>query len=159
MSILGVIVRARPGHADALARRLADGPGIELGRRAVAEPTAGGATSPSPSDLDAEAPDGRSDQRIEGLFDGRFIAVIEDVPGHSAAATLGAITTWPEVMSTALVYEYSGVDSPAPDDLTDYRDWRQLPGQSRQAGQIGQRTGHLCVDLDGPAAQRATAPP
>ncbi|MFT3818078.1 MAG: chaperone NapD [Rubrivivax sp.] len=64
--------------------------------------------------------------------DGRLVVVIEDGPGGSAAATLGAIALWPEVLSTALVYEYSGPDSPPPEaeELQGFRDWRRslLPG-------------------------------
>jgi nitrate reductase NapAB chaperone NapD len=57
--------------------------------------------------------------------DGRLVLVIEDSAEASAAATLGAIATWPEVLNTSLVYEYSGPDSPAPDAVESYRDWRQ----------------------------------
>lgn len=56
--------------------------------------------------------------------DGRIVIVIEDAAESSAAATLGAIALWPEVLNTSLVYEYSGPDSPAPDTVQDYRDWR-----------------------------------
>lgn len=56
--------------------------------------------------------------------DGRLVIVIEDSAETSAAATLGAIALWREVLNTSLVYEYSGPDSPAPDTLSDYRDWR-----------------------------------
>jgi len=59
--------------------------------------------------------------------DGRWVLVIEDTGegDTTAAATLGAIALWPDVLNTALVYEYSGPDSPAPDDTVDYRDWRR----------------------------------
>ena len=57
--------------------------------------------------------------------DGRLVLVIEDSATTTAAATLGAIATWPEVLNTALVYEYSGPDSPAPDDVEGFRDWRR----------------------------------
>jgi nitrate reductase NapAB chaperone NapD len=56
--------------------------------------------------------------------DGRLVIVIEDTADAAAAATLGAIALWPEVLNTSLVYEYSGPDSPAPDTVADYRDWR-----------------------------------
>jgi hypothetical protein len=49
--------------------------------------------------------------------DGRVVIVIEDSAGSTAAATLGAIALWPEVLNTSLVYEYSGPDSPPPDDV------------------------------------------
>lgn len=61
---------------------------------------------------------------VAAATDGRVVIVIEDSAGQSAAATLGAIALWPEVLNTSLVYEYSGPDSPAPDTLSDYRDWR-----------------------------------
>lgn len=57
--------------------------------------------------------------------DGRLVLVIEDSATTTAAATLGAIATWPDVLNTALVYEYSGPDSPAPDDVEGFRDWRR----------------------------------
>ena len=59
-----------------------------------------------------------------GAGDGRLVIVIEDAAEASAAATMGAIALWPEVLNTSLVYEYSGPDSPAPDTVQDYRDWR-----------------------------------
>lgn len=57
--------------------------------------------------------------------DGRLVVVIEDSATTSAAATLGAVALWPEVLNTSLVYEYSGPDSPAPDDVDAYTDWRR----------------------------------
>ena len=42
-----------------------------------------------------------------------------------AAAIMGAIALWPEVMNTSLVWEYSGPESPAPDAVAGYADWRQ----------------------------------
>lgn len=57
--------------------------------------------------------------------DGRLVIVIEDTAETTAAATLGAIALWPEVLNTALVYEYSGPDSPAPDEVEGFRDWRR----------------------------------
>ena len=62
---------------------------------------------------------------LAAAADGRLVIVIEDTARTTAAATLGAITLWPEVLNTSLVYEYSGPDSPAPDDVHDYRDWRR----------------------------------
>jgi nitrate reductase NapD len=57
--------------------------------------------------------------------DGRLVLVIEDSAGSSAAAVLGEITTWPAVLNTSLVYEYSGPDAPSrPDEVTHYRAWR-----------------------------------
>ena len=100
MSILGVVLRARPEHRDTLAGRLAGLEGVEI----AAEPG-----------------------------DGRWILVLEDRPGAalSAAATLGQMATWPEVLGTSLVYEYSGPDAPAPGEApTDYRAWRESLSRS-----------------------------
>ena len=56
--------------------------------------------------------------------DGRLILVIEDA-GTSAAATLGAISAWGDVINTSLVYEYSGPDAPgASSEVEAYTDWR-----------------------------------
>ncbi len=63
------------------------------------------------------------------VADGRLVLVIEDVPGAAAAATMGAIAGWPDVLNTALVYEYSGPDSPAPDTMHEFRDWRRGPSR------------------------------
>lgn len=60
--------------------------------------------------------------------DGRWVLVLEDQAGAplSAAALLGQMATWPEVLGTSLVYEYSGPESPAPGDApADYRAWRK----------------------------------
>lgn len=46
--------------------------------------------------------------------DGRLVLVIEDAAERSAAATLGELALWPEVMASSLVYEYSGEDAPPP---------------------------------------------
>lgn len=65
--------------------------------------------------------------------DGRWVLVIEDTgEGDStAAATLGAMALWPEVLGTSLVYEYSGPDAPAPGDgPTSYRAWRDSLARS-----------------------------
>lgn len=97
MSILGAVVRVRPEHLAAVAPRLAGLPGVDL------------ALNPG---------------------DGRLVAVIEDVQVdrqvHAAASTLAAIALWPEVLSTSLVYEYSGPDAPPPEGsaAADYRAWR-----------------------------------
>ena len=62
---------------------------------------------------------------LAAAADGRLVIVIEDSADTSAAATLGAIALWPEVLNTSLVYEYSGPDSPAPDSVEGYVDWRR----------------------------------
>ena len=66
----------------------------------------------------------RAEASLEELTS-RLMAVIEDTEATTAAATLGAIATWPEVLNVSLVYEYSGPDSPAPDDVEGFRDWRR----------------------------------
>ena len=113
MSILGVIVRCRPQTAAAVGQRLRALPGVELAPRA-------------------------GDQ----ADDGRWVAVIEDHAGGAAAATLGAIALWPEVLSTSLVYEYSGPDSPPPEAeaLRGFQDWRRslLPGLAELEPRQGQ---------------------
>jgi periplasmic nitrate reductase NapD len=97
VSILGAVVRVRPEHLDVVAPRLAAQPGVDL------------ALNPG---------------------DGRFVVVIEDAQDgdsvHAAASTLAAIALWPEVLSTSLVYEYSGPDAPPPEGAaaSDYRAWR-----------------------------------
>lgn len=62
---------------------------------------------------------------LAAAADGRLVIVIEDAADSSAAATLGAIALWPEVLNTSLVYEYSGPDSPAPEGVEGYLDWRR----------------------------------
>jgi nitrate reductase NapAB chaperone NapD len=107
MSILGVIVRARPDDLAGLKPRLAALAGVEL-----AEVDAGARPAPE---------------------DGRLVLVIEDAADRAAAATLGEIALWPEVLNTSLVYEYSGPDSPAPEAaVADYRAWR---GSLKDLGQ------------------------
>ena len=97
MSILGAVVRSRPEDSTTVAQRLGGLPGVDL------------ALNPG---------------------DGRLVIVIEDAEADglpvSAAATLGGIATWSEVLGTSLVYEYSGPDSPAPEgnEGLDYRAWR-----------------------------------
>lgn len=61
---------------------------------------------------------------LAGAPDGRLVIVIEDSDTHTAAANLGAIALWPEVLNTSLVYEYSGPDSPPPDGVEGFIDWR-----------------------------------
>lgn len=57
--------------------------------------------------------------------DGRLILVLEDTAGQTAAAALGLISSWPTVLNTSLVYEYSGPDAPdAGQAVSDYTDWR-----------------------------------
>lgn len=98
MSILGAIVRVRPPLQALVKPRLAACPGVDV------------ALDPG---------------------DGRLILVIEDARAddgtpHAAAATLAAIASWPEMLSTSLVYEYSGPDAPPPEGagVDDYRAWR-----------------------------------
>jgi len=99
MSILGVIVRPRPDAVQQTEAQLREQPGVELAPRADAA-------------------------------DPRLVIVIEDVPGGaSAAATLGAIALWPQVLNTSLVYEYSGPDSPPPDAVAEFRSWRGSLGR------------------------------
>ena len=104
MSILGVVVRTRPQDVAVVAQRLAALPGADV------------ALNPG---------------------DGRLVAVLEDAQHFdgstvSAAATLGGIALWKDVLNTSLVYEYSGPDAPAPDgaDAIDYRAWRDSLAQT-----------------------------
>lgn len=93
MSILGVIVRTRPGDLAGVRQELSTRPGVDL----AADPG-----------------------------DGRIVIVIEDTATTAAAALLGEIATWPAVLNTSLVYEYSGPDAPdAAAELTSYTDWRE----------------------------------
>ena len=107
MSILGVVVRTSPQRLKSVADRLVGLPGVDL------------ALNPG---------------------DGRLVAVMEeavDASGErrSAAATLADVAQWPEILSTSLVYEYSGDEvADAPDGLpVDYRAWRDSLG-GRPAG-------------------------
>jgi nitrate reductase NapAB chaperone NapD len=106
MSILGAVVRVRPEHLPSVAPRLAALRGVDI--------------SLNPGD-------------------GRLVLVMEDVVDErdadgvtSAAATLTAIASWPDVLSTSLVYEYSGPDAPplVTDDMSDFRAWRGNPASS-----------------------------
>lgn len=103
MTILGVIVRARPADARSVGDRLAALAGVEV------------AQVPHPGDP-------------------RAVIVIEDSAGSTAAAQLGAIAGWPDVLGVSLVYEYSGPDSPAPDDVEAFRDWRRSLAKPPQGG-------------------------
>lgn len=108
MSILGAVVRVRPEHLSSVSSRLAALPGVDV------------ALNPG---------------------DGRLVLVMEDVAVEGgtrdandvagAAATLTGIASWPDVLSTSLVYEYSGPDAPPliTDDMSDYRAWRGNPGR------------------------------
>jgi nitrate reductase NapAB chaperone NapD len=97
MSILGVIVRTRPAQRRALAARVAALPGVEL------------AVDPG---------------------DGRLVLVVEDavVDGRrlAAAATMAEIATWPDTLSTSLVYEHSDDEDAAASTHAafDFRAWR-----------------------------------
>lgn len=103
MSILGAVVRVHPAHLHSTVPRIASLPGVDI------------ALNPG---------------------DGRLVLVMEDVideknvtAATSAAATLTAIAGWPNVLSTSLVYEYSGPDAPpvVNDDMSDFRAWRGNP--------------------------------
>lgn len=109
MSILGAVIRVQPAHLTPVTSRLASLPGVDI------------ALNPG---------------------DGRLVLVMEDVVNQadamrvrlvtSAAATLAAIATWPDVLSTSLVYEYSGPDAPplVTDDMSDFRAWRGAPART-----------------------------
>jgi len=96
MSILGAVIRLRPGDLDAVTPRLHALTGVDL------------ALNPG---------DGRLVLVLEDVeVDGNV---------HEAATTLNLIAQWPEVLNTSLVYEYSGPDAPAAQSgVRDYRDWR-----------------------------------
>ena len=69
---------------------------------------------------------------LAAAADGRLVIVIEDHAASSAAATLGAIALWPEVLNTSLVYEYSGPDAPAATEAGGFQAWRRdLAAESR----------------------------
>ncbi len=103
MSILGVVLRARPESLEALRQRLQGLPGLDV------------ALDPG---------DGRMVLVLEDLPEAQ--------PPVVAADRLGQIAIWPEVLGTSLVYEYSGPDSPAPagSEALDYRAWRSRLGNS-----------------------------
>lgn len=57
--------------------------------------------------------------------DGRLVLVIEDSAERAAAAVMAEIATWPLVLNTSLVYEYSGPEAPAAGaEVQGYADWR-----------------------------------
>lgn len=58
--------------------------------------------------------------------DGRLVIVLESLPDQPAAATMGDIAQWPEVLSISLIYEHSDPDGDGPSALPlDYRSWRR----------------------------------
>lgn len=123
MSILGAVVRVKPENLPATLGQLAALPGVDI------------ALNPG---------------------DGRVVIVMEDTAGtadapevRSAAAILTEIACWPDVLSTSLVYEYSGPDAPplVTDDMSDYRAWRGNPAS-------GPRKDFLSIDK--PAQQANT---
>ncbi len=102
MSILGAVLRTHPDRLAKVLGRLTGIPGVDI------------ALNPG---------------------DGRVVLVMEDVEFngalHSAATALADMAMWPDVLSTSLVYEYSGPDAPAlgEGDMSDYRAWRGKPGR------------------------------
>lgn len=102
MAILGAVVRTHPQHLTTVLDRLTSLPGVDI--------------SLNPGD-------------------GRLVLVMEDVEQadgvHSAAATLTDIAMWPNVLSTSLVYEYSGPDAPPliAENISEFRAWRGTPGR------------------------------
>jgi len=87
MNILGAVVRTRMNDLDAVVNRMGSLAGVDV------------ALNPG---------------------DGRLVAVLEDACTAdglpvSAAGQLAQIALWPEVLSTSLVYEYSGTPADAPD--------------------------------------------
>lgn len=111
MSILGAVLRSRPAQIERVLARLDALPGIDV------------ALNPG---------------------DGRLVLVLEDTQDeagviHRAAAHLADMALWPEVLSTSLVYEYSGPDAPAHGerDMSDFRLWRSRPGTPSPAGAEG----------------------
>lgn len=106
MSILGAVLRTHPAQLEPVLTRLKSLPGVDI--------------SLNPGD-------------------GRLVLVLEDTldaAGQpvSAAATLADMAMWPDVLSTSLVYEYSGPDAPAiaQRDMSDYSLWRSRPGAAPQ---------------------------
>lgn len=106
MSILGAVLRTHPSKLESVLTRLRALRGVDV--------------SLNPGD-------------------GRLVLVLEDVEDSegqviSAAAALADMAMWPDVLSTSLVYEYSGPDAPAIGecDMSDYRLWRSRPGAAPQ---------------------------
>lgn len=65
---------------------------------------------------------------VAAAADGRCVLAIEDHAEGSAAAALARITTWPQVLNTSLVFEYSGPDAPAAEPaLSSFQAWRDTP--------------------------------
>lgn len=67
--------------------------------------------------------------------DGRLVVIIEDTQTVAAADTMAAIATFPLVLNTSLVYEYSGPDAPtatsaSSDNDFHYQAWRGPVGQN-----------------------------
>ncbi|MDO5087015.1 MAG: chaperone NapD [Comamonadaceae bacterium] len=76
--------------------------------------------------------------------DGRLVIVLESTPGQPAAAVMGDVARWPEVLSISLVYEHSdpAEDEGAPMAL-DYRSWRQNIGAFARQQEAADRTAPL----------------
>jgi nitrate reductase NapAB chaperone NapD len=69
---------------------------------------------------------------IAAADSGRFVVVVEDSAGATAAATMAQIARHPQVLNTSLVYEYSGPDAPAAVEVEGFQDWRRdLADQGR----------------------------
>jgi periplasmic nitrate reductase NapD len=104
MSILGLVVRMRPEVLPQVLQRASAQPGVDV------------ALNPG---------------------DGRLVMVIEDtlVNGQwqAASTAMADIATWPEVMNTSLVFEYSGPDAPGAETAAvhDFRSWRDSLAQGR----------------------------
>jgi periplasmic nitrate reductase NapD len=113
MSILGVVLRVRLDHVAQVAEKLAGMPGVDT---------------------------------VANRGDGRIALVIEDT-GESdvptAAATLGAMSAWPEVLNASLVYEYSGPDAPAPEAAVPaFQAWRDQLSDISAAGRVADAANH-----------------
>ncbi|MBL8516931.1 MAG: chaperone NapD [Betaproteobacteria bacterium] len=107
MSILGAVLRTHPEQLPQVLARLKELPGVDI------------ALNPG---------------------DGRLVLVMEDTVDpegqtFAAATMLADMAMWPNVLSTSLVYEYSGPDAPAlgEGDMSDYRRWRGKPGDRTPA--------------------------
>ena len=91
-----------------------------------------------PEDLDAveqalRALPGCDVAQRSDAADGRLVLVIEDTPARAAAAVMGEIALWPQVLNTSLVYEYSGPEAPAPDEgVHSFTDWRASLAQAHE---------------------------
>ena len=104
MSNLGVVVRMRPEFVPVVLRRASALAGVDV------------ALNPG---------------------DGRLVMVLEDTQTaglwQRAAQTLADIAAWPEVLNTALAYEYSGPDAAGaePDDAGNFGRWRESHAKTR----------------------------